>query len=177
MRSMLVAAFGAALVLVGLAAGSPQADTYNLASRLSARAEVPKPTGVRAGAAGAFTGRAVVLANNRVRVTWRLTFTRLSGRAVAAHIHSGRMGKAGPVMAPLCGPCRSGQRGTASITQAQLRTIRRGLAYVNVHTRRNAGGEIRGQVAAKAGPPTTGPGPAPPPTDPPPEPPPYPPYP
>ena len=43
-------------------------------------------------------------------------------------------------------PRTSGQRGTASITQAQLRTIRRGLAYVNVHTRRNAGGEIRGQI-------------------------------
>lgn len=177
MRSMLVAAFGAALVLVGLAAGSPQADTYNLAAKLGTRAEVPRPTGVRAGAAGTFTGTAVVLANNRVRVAWRLTFTGLSGRAVAAHIHSGRIGSAGAVLQPLCGPCRTGQRGTGTITQAKLRTIRRGLAYVNVHTPRNPAGEIRGQVAAKAGPPTTGPGPIPPPTDPPPEPPPYPPYP
>ena len=46
-------------------------------------------------------------------------------------------------MAPLCGPCRSGQRGTASITHAQLRTIRRGGAYVNVHTASNTAGEIR----------------------------------
>jgi hypothetical protein len=172
MLRILVAVPGAALVLAGLAAAAPTADTYTLTAALSARAEVPKPAGVPAGAAGAFTGKAVELENDRARVTWRLTFAKLSGRAAAAHIHAGRPGKAGGVLAPLCGPCRSGQRGTATITHAQLRTIRRGGAYVNVHTGRNTAGEIRGQVRSKAAP-DSGPGPTPPP-DPTPEPPPYP---
>jgi hypothetical protein len=106
---------------------------------------------VPTGASGRFTGTAVEQENDRARVTWRLTFSRLSGRAVAAHIHSGRAGRAGGVMAALCGPCRSGQRGTAMISHAQLRTIRAGRAYVNVHTRKNPAGEIRGQLRATEG--------------------------
>jgi CHRD domain len=78
-------------------------------------------------------------------------------------------------MVPLCGPCRSGQRGTAAITPAQLRTIRAGRTYVNVHTARNAAGEIRGQVKSALAP-ESSPSPGPPPPQPPPgpEPPPYP---
>ena len=145
MRRLVVAA-GVALVLTGLASAAPQADTYNLAATMKARAEVPRPTGVPVGATGLFKGKAVELANDRARLTWRLTFSKLSGRAMAAHIHSGKVGKAGGVMVPLCGPCRSGQRGTATITHAQLRTIEVGRAYVNVHTAKNTAGEIRGQV-------------------------------
>ena len=51
-------------------------------------------------------------------------------------------------MVALCGPCKSGKRGTATITHAQLRTIEAGRAYVNVHTKKNAAGEIRGQIKA-----------------------------
>lgn len=101
-----------------------------------------------AGAAGLFTVKAVELDADKARVTWRLTFSKLSGRALSAHIHAGKAGKAGGVLAPLCGPCRSGQRGTVTITHAQLRTIRAGGAYVNIHTARNQAGELRGQLAA-----------------------------
>lgn len=137
--------------LVAFAIASPQRDTYKLTANLKARFEVPKPQGVPVGATGLFTGTVVEQANDRARVTWRLTFSTLSGRAMAAHIHAGRVGRAGSVMTALCGPCRSGQRGTAMISHAQLRTIRAGRAYVNVHTRRNAAGEIRGQVKAREG--------------------------
>ena len=50
-------------------------------------------------------------------------------------------------MVPLCGPCKSGQRGTANITHAQLRTIGRGGVRQRPHEK-NAAGEIRGQVKA-----------------------------
>ena len=159
------------LALAVSAGAAPHEGTYNLTANLKARFEVPKPTGARAGAVGLFTGKAVELENDRARMTWRLTFSKLTGRAVAAHVHVGRAGKAGGVMAPLCGPCRSGQRGTATITHDQLRVLRRGGAYVNVHTARNAAGEIRGQVKASEAP--SGSKPAPPP-DPTPEPPPSP---
>lgn len=167
MLRTLVTATAAALTLAGFALALPQEDTVALTASLKARFEVPKPTGVRPGAVGLFTGKAVELANNRARLTWRLTFSKLTGRAMAAHIHVGRVGKAGGVMTALCGPCRSGQRGTASITRAQLRTIRAGRTYVNVHTAKNAAGEIRGQVKSSV---ATGSDPGPPPPPPPPPP-------
>ena len=144
----LAAALIATLALVGVASAVPQKDTFTLSATLRARFEVPKPAGVPAGAAGSFTGKVVELANDRARLTWRLTFTKLSGRALQSHVHIGKLGKAGNVLVALCGPCRQGQRGTATITHAQLRTIRAGRAYVNIHTAKNAAGEIRGQIKA-----------------------------
>ena len=170
MKRTLTAAAAATLVFAGLALATPQKDTYNLTANLRARFEVPKPTGVPTGAVGLFTGKVIEMDNDKARVTWRLTFSKLSGRAAAAHIHLGRVGKAGGVMVALCGPCRSGQRGAATITHNQLRSIRTGRTYVNVHTAKNAAGEIRGQVKATE----TGsssnlpPSPTPPPPDPPP---------
>ena len=161
----------AAFTLAGLALAVPQKDTFNLTANLRARFEVPKPKGVPAGAVGLFTGKAVEQESNRATLTWRLTFSKLSGRAAAAHIHVGRAGKAGGVMLALCGPCRNGQRGAANITHAQLRTIRAGGAYVNVHTAKNAAGEIRGQIKASEAGSSSNPAPSPSPT---PEPPPYP---
>ena len=145
---LMSAAAGLALGLSGLGLAGGEKNTYTLVANMKASSEVPKPKGVPAGAVGAFKGTAVEQQNDRARLTWRLTFSRLSGKAVAAHIHAGRAGRAGNVLLPLCTPCRSGQRGTATISQAQLNTIRRGGAYVNIHTAKNAAGEIRGQVKA-----------------------------
>ena len=172
----LAAALIATLALVGVASAVPQKDTFTLSATLRARFEVPKPAGVPAGAAGSFTGKVVELANDRARLTWRLTFTKLTGRALQSHVHIGKPGKAGNVLVALCGPCRQGQRGTATITHAQLRTIRAGRAYVNIHTAKNAAGEIRGQIKASKSSSSSNSSPPPPPS-PTPEPPPYPPYP
>jgi CHRD domain len=171
LKPLAAVAAGAALVVAGFAIAAPK-DAYKLTANLKAGFEVPKPQGVPTGATGTFTGTAVEVENDRARLTWRLTFSKMSGKAAAAHIHAGKAGKAGRVLVPLCGPCRSGQRGTSSITHAQLRTIRAGATYVNVHTAKNAAGEIRGQVkATKTS--SSGEDPPPPTT---PEPPPYPPY-
>ena len=137
-----------AFVYSGIALAAPQKETYKLSANMTAGAEVPKPKNVPSAATGRFAGATVELANDKARLTWKLTFSHLSGKAIAAHIHLGRRGKAGNVMVPLCAPCRSGQAGKAVITHAQLRSIERGLTYVNVHTPKNAGGEIRGQVKA-----------------------------
>jgi hypothetical protein len=148
MTRTLVAIAAVGLGLAGLALAAPQKDTYKLTANLKARFEVPRPKGVPTGATGLFTGTAVELGNDRARLTWRLTFSKLSGRAAAAHIHAGKAGRAGGVMLALCGPCRNGQRGSSTISHAQLRTIRAGRTYVNVHTAKNSAGEIRGQVKA-----------------------------
>ena len=145
-----LAAFALGVTLAGLATAAPQKDSYALRARLAPRFEVPRPTSVPAGATGLFTGTAVEMANDKARLSWRLVFSRLSSRALSAHIHKGRTGRSGPVLVALCGPCRNGQRGTATITHAQLRAIERGVTYVNVHTPKNAAGEIRGQVRVSA---------------------------
>jgi hypothetical protein len=113
---------------------------------LNSRQEVPRPKGA-ARAAGRFTVTAVKTGSSAV-LTWRLTFSKLTGRAAAAHIHTGRTGVAGPVAVALCGPCRSGVSNKATVTGATLAALEAGRAYVNVHTARNPGGEIRGQIPA-----------------------------
>jgi len=118
-----------------------------IATSLAARQERPRPTGNVRRAVGRFTGT-VTKSGTDGAIAWRLTFSHLTGRALAAHIHIGARGKAGPVAVPLCGPCRSGVRGTATLNAAALAALETGRAYVNVHTRKNAAGEIRGQVAA-----------------------------
>jgi Cu/Zn superoxide dismutase len=113
---------------------------------LNALQEVPKPKGA-AKATGRFTVTAVKSGSSAV-LTWRLTFSKLTGRAVAAHIHIGRRGVAGAVIVPLCGPCRTGATGRATVSGANLAALEAGRAYVNVHTPRNPSGEIRGQIPA-----------------------------
>lgn len=148
MLKVIVALTVAALALTGLAFAAAQKETYKLSASLKAGSEVPKPTGVPTSAAGRFTGKTVELANDKAKITWQLSFSHLSGKAVAAHIHTGKPGKAGGVLLALCGPCTSGQKGAATITHAQLAKIESGATYVNIHTPKNAAGEIRGQVKA-----------------------------
>ena len=125
------------------------AVTASARTGLVARQEVPRPKGKANRARGTFT--ATVTASGATgRMAWRLTFSRLTGRALAAHVHVGARGKAGPVAIPLCGPCRSGVRGTATLPAPVIAALEAGRAYVNVHTKRNPGGEIRGQLPALA---------------------------
>ncbi len=112
---------------------------------LTAGQETPKPKGNVGRARGTFTAT-LTKSGTTGTITWRLTFSRLTGRALAAHIHRGARGKAGPVVVPLCGPCRSGARGTTTLQASVLNALEAGRTYVNVHTRRNPAGEIRGQL-------------------------------
>jgi hypothetical protein len=172
-RLGIAATAAAALAVCGLAAASSTADVFTYRTLLSARAEVPKPR-APAGARGVFTAT-VTKDGTAHSVAWKLTFAKLSGPAVAAHVHRGRAGVAGGVILALCGPCRSGQTGRATIAKAVAEALRKGTAYVNVHTARNPAGEIRGQAKltgtsigqAPAPPPPTEPSPPPPPYDPP----------
>jgi hypothetical protein len=146
MTKLIVAVAAIALAFAGLALAASQGESYGVSAKLKASSEVPKPSGVPAGATGKFTGTYVELANDKARITWKLTFSHLSGQAIAAHIHIGKPGKAGPVALALCGPCHNGQKGKGMLTHAQVAKIEAGSAYVNVHTQKNPGGEIRGQV-------------------------------
>jgi hypothetical protein len=94
------------------------------------------------------TGTAVVRIRKDVNmVCFRLHAEKITLPATAAHIHMGAMGKAGNVLIPLCGPCRSGAHGKATFTRAMKRALAHHKLYVNVHTAKNPNGEIRGQLA------------------------------
>lgn len=116
-----------------------------LTAKLTIGQETPRPKGTRGGT-GLFSAT-LTPTGTGATVVWRLTFTNLSGAAVAAHIHRGVTGKAGPILVALCGPCRTGARGTVTVAgQPARNAILTGGAYVNVHTKKNPAGEIRGQI-------------------------------
>jgi len=64
-----------------------------------------------------------------------------------AHIHRGAKGQNGPVIVPLD---KNGETYTVpagrKLTAAQMDDLKKGNLYVNVHTNRNKGGEVRGQL-------------------------------
>jgi hypothetical protein len=64
-----------------------------------------------------------------------------------AHIHRGAKGTNGPVIVPLD---KNGDTYTVpagrKLTKQQLDDLKAGNLYVNVHTNRNKGGEVRGQL-------------------------------
>ena len=64
-----------------------------------------------------------------------------------AHIHRGAKGANGPVIVPLD---KSGDTYTVpsgrKLTPQQIEDLKAGNLYVNVHTNRNKGGEVRGQM-------------------------------
>jgi hypothetical protein len=137
-----VLALTAALAAGGLAAVQKE-GVKKLSAKLTAAREVPKPKGVPAAATGTFTGTL-----RGKKLTFRLTFSHLSGKAFAAHIHKGKAGTAGPVLVPLCGPCKSPVSKTVTVTSQARNAIEHAATYVNVHTPKNKGGEIRGQIKA-----------------------------
>jgi len=136
---------GAAVTMV-VAAFAPAAavEKYSVSATLKNNTEVPRPKSA-ALAKGSFSGQYVENKSGGT-LTWTLTFKHLTGTATAAHIHMGKAGVAGPVIVPLCGPCKSGMKGTAKLSKAVIAALEGGKTYVNVHTAKNAGGEIRGQV-------------------------------
>ena len=130
---------GAALALAAMSLAAPRGMGWS--AKLTAAQEIPKQAVKTPAAHGAFTA-----ALHGTKLTWKLTFSKLSGPATAAHIHMAGMGKAGGVVVALCGPCKSGASGTATVPAAVLKAFPKHLLYVNVHTAKNPAGEIRGQL-------------------------------
>ena len=64
-----------------------------------------------------------------------------------AHIHRGAKGANGPVIVPLdkAGDTYSVPAGR-KLTAAQIQDLKAGNLYVNVHTAKNKGGEVRAQL-------------------------------
>ena len=145
----------AALVLAAVPAVALAADppTPAFGGPLSGAQEVPPVVTAATG-----EGTAVVSPDGST-ITYIVTYSGLSGAAVAAHIHTGAAGVAGGVILPLT-VSASPMVGTltaanftpsgAITTFAQaVAALKAGNTYFNIHTAAHPGGEIRGQIVAK----------------------------
>ena len=141
--TLLAAGAVCVLALATLSLAAARSTVWTAA--LSSGQEVPKQVVKDAAAHGLFKA---TLSGTKLK--WKLTYSKLTGPAAAAHIHKAAKGKSGNIVVPLCGPtpkCRSGVTGTATLTPAELSAFKKHLLYVNVHTAKNPNGEIRGQLA------------------------------
>lgn len=135
---VLASAAVGALTMVGLSGATTHATTWTAGLSSGQSKQVVKTPSAHGLFKGTLRG---------TTLTWKLTFSKLSGPSTAAHIHMAARGKSGPIVVPLCAPCTSGVTGTATISPALLADFKKHLLYVNVHTAKNPDGEIRGQLA------------------------------
>jgi hypothetical protein len=121
-----------------------------------------------------------LISNDNSRIDWELSYSDLEGAVQQAHIHFGQKGVTGPISVFLCTNLGNGPAGTqpcpappatisGTITAADvtnlanergisagefdelLAAVRAGATYVNVHSTRWPGGEIRSQIDGNSG--------------------------
>jgi hypothetical protein len=81
------------------------------------------------------------------KLSWKLTYSGLTGPATAAHFHGpAEPGKNAAVAVAIPNATTSPVEGSATLTDTQAADLEAGKYYVNIHTAANPGGEIRGQV-------------------------------
>jgi hypothetical protein len=128
-------ALGAAIAF----AGPAFADKMKAA--LDGKAEVPPNASAGKGTADIDYDAATK------KLSWKVTYTGLSGPATAAHFHGpAEAGKNAGVAVAIPNATSSPAEGSATLTDAQAADLVAGKYYVNIHTAANPGGEIRGQV-------------------------------
>lgn len=115
------------------------AEMVNFKANLSPSEEVP-PTNSK----GSGTVTATYDTGSK-KLTWKGSYSGLTGPATAAHFHAGEKGKNGAVAVPIA-PATSPLEGSATLNDQQASELMAGKLYVNVHTAQNKGGEIRGQL-------------------------------
>lgn len=143
------------LVVLGLAAatvaapiGAQARSTHaamSFKATLLGKAEVP------AKGAPHGTGKATVNIDlAKGTLCYSISVSGITLPAVAAHIHAGKKGKAGPVLVTLNAPGKNGRSvGCARGVKASILKAIEGHPlsyYINVHTTDFPGGAVRGQV-------------------------------
>jgi len=123
-------------------AGPSLADMINLKADLKASNEVPPGTGNGKGEVTATYDSA------SKKLTWKGSYSDLSGPPTAAHFHSGEAGKNGGVAVPIFAGAgaKTPFEGSATLTASQAADLLDGKLYANIHTAANKAGEVRGQL-------------------------------
>ena len=128
-------ALGAAIAFAG------PASAEKFKATLDGKSEVPANTSAGTGSADLDYDAA------SKKLSWKVTYSGLSGPATAAHFHGpAESGKNAGVAVAIPNAGSSPVEGSATLTDAQAADLEAGKYYVNIHTAANPGGEIRGQV-------------------------------
>ena len=138
-RRSVVVALSLATALGALAGCASMSPSTNQQVRLSGSNEVPANTSSASG-----TGDVNIMADRSVKVNVSV----VGMTPTAAHIHEGAAGANGPVIVPLTkvGDLGFVSADGAKLTEAQYASYKAGNLYVNVHSAKNPGGEIRAQL-------------------------------
>jgi CHRD domain-containing protein len=133
----------ALLAALVLASGATASMTKGNSLHATLTGKVEKPKGDPDG-----SGTAEVKITGR-QVCWEIKVARVQ-TIVAAHIHKGRPGIAGPVVVPFGKVFKS--KGCTTTTAALAAAIQKtpSAYYVNVHNAKYPGGALRGQLRSDA---------------------------
>jgi hypothetical protein len=128
-------ALGAAIAFAG------PASAEKFKATLDGKAEVPATTSSGTGTADVDYDAA------SKKLSWKVTYSGLTGPATAAHFHGpAETGKNANPAVPIPNIASSPVEGSATLTDAQAADLLAGKYYINIHTAANPAGEIRGQV-------------------------------
>lgn len=134
-RSLALAGFAVLLATTASAA------TVKFQAALTAGAEVPPTKSTGSGDA------TVTLDTATHEITYDVTFKGFSSDVTAAHIHGpAEPGKNAGVVVPLGSAPTSPIHGSFKLTPEQEQQLTAGLYYVNIHSKNNPSGAVRGQL-------------------------------
>ena len=128
-------------LLIAATVSGASAETVTYTVPLIGSNEVP-PNDSR----GTGTGRVTFDTATR-RVTWHVEYRDLTGPVIGMHFHGpSEPGKNAGIVLPFTGKLDSPVDGAATLTESQAANFSAGGWYLNIHTGRHPGGELRGQV-------------------------------
>jgi CHRD domain len=149
--TLALSALLASTLLLALAAGPVQAQTFTFTAVLTSGQEPPPNTNTSKALGVAF----VTFNIDTGELCFSISYdeVNLTSAETVAHFHApAPPGVNAPVLIPL--PPGSPKNGcvTPDLTKAQRHDLFRGFWYVNIHTENNPGGEIRGQLIPQVAP-------------------------
>jgi hypothetical protein len=124
-----------------LFAGTVSAATVKFHADLTAGAEVPPSTSTGSGEA------TVTLDTVTHEITYDVTFKGFASQVVAGHIHGpAKPGANAGVVVAFPKEPTSPIHGTAKLTDEEEAQLQAGMYYVNLHSKNNPSGAVRGQL-------------------------------
>ena len=132
-------AFVFALGISTYAALPALAEVQQFKATLDSKSESPATDSAATGTAD------IKIDTDAKTITWTTKSTGLTGAATVAHFHG--PADPGANAKPEIDISKAIEQGTAPITAEQIADFNAGKIYVNIHTAKFPGGEIRGQVS------------------------------